>query len=164
MATLFHYDSREHHQPLTRQWRFLAFLLVIAAVILTAYLIYFFIFEWSSEHRDPGFMGGFAIGLAATIPLFIVFLIVSKKSKWGYSDFQKLVVDDQKISWLLRKDKGEQSARFEDIKYGFQDHRHLILKMNNDEEIWIENYTLIDKETQWDSFLQAVRQKIEIKG
>lgn len=163
MATTFHYDSREHHQPMTRTKRFYAFLVVVACIIVALSLLMSYGNDWSSDQSAPSFLRGVIIGLLISLSIFIVFWLASKKSKWGYSDHQTLVVDDYQVSWLLNKQDGEQSVAFTDVKHAVLDQRHLMLKLENGEERWIENYTLIDRESQWDAFVSAIGQKITIK-
>lgn len=160
---VFHYDSREHHQPLTRSKRFYAFLIALGSIIIAGAMLFFAGREWSSEGSHSSFLRVFLIGSLLGLAILIVSWLVRKKSKWGYTHYQTLTVDDENISWLLNKQDGAQSVAIADIKYAVLDIRHLMLKLNDNQEAWIENYTLMDRESQWNDFVSAVRERVEVK-
>ncbi|MEL6141970.1 MAG: hypothetical protein AAFU67_10165 [Bacteroidota bacterium] len=162
MSTSFHYDSRDHHQPLNRQNRFWGYLVALGLLILAAIFIYRYFTDWTGvEGGAPEwlkFAAGFAAGVLAV--LIIGFISVGYR-RMGYSEYQYLKMDDAHLRWLFSCKKGPQELAIAQIASATEDPRHLIIKTKSGEEVWLENYLLIDPE-EWEKFILVARERLPI--
>lgn len=163
MAHIFHYDSRDHHQPLDRKKRFWGYVLALLFLSAAVWTLYRYFTHWGGEESDASrlldFIGGFVVGLVgAGIIAFIAFGF----RKMGYASYQYLTIDESQLRWQFNRRKGPQAVALENIKYGIQDPRHLIIKTKGGEEIWLENYLLADQ-VYWQQFIEEIGKLIHLK-
>lgn len=161
MQTYFHYDSRDHRQPLTRLGRFLLFLLTLSCLLFAVYLAYHYFTDWSADEQGDASRAW----LLAAIGLFlgglaILAFITTEWFKTGYRDYQSLTFSSEGITWRFdERTSGE--VPLKDIQSHSEDPRHLILHCRDGELIWIENYLLKQAE-QWDAFVQVAKERLPV--
>lgn len=161
MVPTFHYDSRDFKQPFTRNRRFLFFLFVLCTVVFALNLVLALGYDWSGgeEGRPAGWQIAVLV-VAGGLCLWMLSVLLSRSSRVGYADHQYLAVEEDGIRWRFLSREGERFVAFTDVQSARQDSRHLILKKTDGEEVWIENYTLIDQDKQWPAFIEAVRRRL----
>ncbi len=158
MQTYFHYDSRDHQQPLTRLGRFLIFLLTLGCLIFAAYLAYHYFTDWSADEQ-----GTSQVWLLAAIGLFLgglasLAFISTKWFKASHQDYQFLTFSSEGIAWRFDEKTGGE-VFFKDIHSYSEDPRYLILHCQDGERIWIENYLLKQAE-QWAVFVRVAKERL----
>lgn len=163
MPVHYAYDSRKLHQPLTRRYRFVAFVFVIGTIALALNGAQLYRSEWGSGVGAWSYWEIAALITAGIISLALLVLLISGQTKIGYPSYQYLTVTDKGIEWMFNAKKGAQSVHFNDIAHGTQDPRHLIIKQRDGTEVWLENYLLENPEEEWAKFMAVLKGKIELK-
>lgn len=162
MATIFHYDSRDHHQPFTRGKRFWLFVMVISLLIFALNFSHLYYAEWSPADATPSrrwwLVGALFCGMMA---LAGVALVVTKWARGAHPEYQMLTLDDTAIHWDFGLQSKGRIALGEIVELRM-DPRHLIVNTKEGQEIWIENYLLRDPE-KWGEFIRALRTVKEVK-